>query len=241
MLVNQEVIEAIRNELKNRADPAIQESERRYFKEDLVSYGVKYPQVNRMAAQYYPQIKDLPRQELFRLSEELFRSGYQEEALVACEWTARMEKWYEKEDFDIFERWLQSYVDNWAKCDTLCNHTIGSIVTKYPELVDKLRSWSFSSNRWLRRGAAVTLILPARHGLFLPEVLEIAQNLLMDKDDLVQKGYGWMLKEAAKVHRDEVFTWLMERKAVMPRTSLRYAIEKMPPEMRAAAMSRDRV
>lgn len=236
--MNASVLEEIRNELRSRADPAVQESERRYFKEDFLSYGVKNPEVNRMAARYYPRVKGLPKTELFGMCGDLFRSGYQEEALIACEWAARQEKRYEREDFETFECWLQSCVDNWAKCDTLCNHSIGSIVIKYPYLVDRLKQWSFSPNRWVRRGAAVTLILPARRGLFLDDVFEIAQNLLMDEDDLVRKGYGWMLKEAAKEHRDEVFAWIIERKAVMPRTSLRYAIEKMPPEMRAAAMSR---
>ncbi len=237
--VNPSVIEEIRNELRNRADPAVQERERRYFKEDFLSYGVKNPEVNRMAARYYPRVKGLQKAELFLLCEELFRSGYQEEALIACDWSARREREYEREDFATFEHWLRSYVDNWAKCDTLCNHTIGPLLTRYPDLVEQLKQWTLSPDRWVRRGAAVTLILPARQGLFLDDVLEIAQNLLMDEDDLVRKGYGWMLKEASKEHRDEVFAWIIERKAVMPRTALRYAIEKMPPEMRAAAMSRD--
>ncbi len=232
------IIEEIRNELRTRANPAVQESERHYFKEDLLSYGVKNPEVNRLAAQYYPRVKDLPKADIFTMCEEFFRSGYQEEALIACEWAARIEKRYGIEDFTTFERWLNLYIDNWAKCDTLCNHAIGSLVAQYPDLVERLIPWTASGNRWVRRGAAVTLILPARRGLFLPEVLRIADNLLMDNDDLVQKGYGWMLKEAAKTHGEEVYAWLMERKAVMPRTALRYAIEKMPPEKRAAVMAR---
>ncbi len=60
----------------------------------------------------------------------------------------------------------------------------------------------------------------------------------MDKDDMVQKGYGWMLKEASKKHQAEVFDYVMKRKAEMPRTALRYAIEKMPAEMRKKAMER---
>ena len=233
------IIEALRNELQGRADPAVRESGRRYFKEDPLSYGIQNAEVNRLAARYFQQVKTLTKRELFDLCEELLYSRYNEEAFIACEWSARLEKQYDREDFEIFEHWLNAYIDNWAKCDTLCNHTIGSIVTGFPELVERLKQWSFSGNRWVRRGAAVTLILPARRGLFLEDVLEIAQNLLTDEDDLVQKGYGWMLKEAAKQHRDEVFAWILARRNIMPRTSLRYAIEKMPPEMRAKAMSRD--
>jgi 3-methyladenine DNA glycosylase AlkD len=84
----------------------------------------------------------------------------------------------------------------------------------------------------------VTLILPARKGLFLKEVFEISDRLLEDGDDMVQKGYGWMLKEASKKHQPEVFDYVMGKKALMPRTALRYAIEKMPAEMRRRAMTR---
>jgi 3-methyladenine DNA glycosylase AlkD len=82
------------------------------------------------------------------------------------------------------------------------------------------------------------LILPARRGDFLPEVFTIADILFLDKDDMVQKGYGWLLKEASRTHQDEVFEYVMKNKARMPRTALRYAIEKMPVELRRKAMER---
>jgi 3-methyladenine DNA glycosylase AlkD len=67
---------------------------------------------------------------------------------------------------------------------------------------------------------------------------EIADQLLLDEDDLVQKGYGWMLKEISKSEPQQVFEFVMQRKAVMPRTSLRYAIEKLSPELRQRAMEK---
>ena len=62
--------------------------------------------------------------------------------------------------------------------------------------------------------------------------------LLMDKEDLVQKGYGWMLKEAANTYRDEIYQYVLKHRDVMPRTALRYAIEKMPQSMRKKAMKK---
>jgi 3-methyladenine DNA glycosylase AlkD len=129
-------------------------------------------------------------------------------------------------------------VDNWAKCDTLCNHTLGSFLEMYPEFIANLMGWAVSENRWLRRASAVTLILPARKGLFLKEAFAISEILLQDKDDMVQKGYGWLLKEASKKHQEEVFDFVMRRKAEMPRTALRYAIEKMPIDLKKRAMAR---
>ena len=137
-----------------------------------------------------------------------------------------------------FERWLSASVSNWAECDTLCNHAVGSFVDAFPAYVKRLKSWAASDNRWKRRAAAVTLILPARHGRFLKDVFDIAGILLEDRDDLVQKGYGWMLKEASKLHPQEVFEYVMKNRNVMPRTALRYAIEKMPRDLRNKAMEK---
>jgi 3-methyladenine DNA glycosylase AlkD len=85
----------------------------------------------------------------------------------------------------------------------------------------------------------VTLIIPARKGEFLQDIFEIANSLLLDKDDLVQKGYGWLLKEASRMHQQEVFEFVLKNKKVMPRTALRYAIEKMPRDLRLRAMAKD--
>jgi 3-methyladenine DNA glycosylase AlkD len=90
----------------------------------------------------------------------------------------------------------------------------------------------------MRRAAAVTLIIPARKGKFLNDIIDIANTLLLDSDDLVQKGYGWMLKAASEAHQKEVFDFVISKKSVMPRTALRYAIEKMPEDLRREAMKK---
>ena len=90
----------------------------------------------------------------------------------------------------------------------------------------------------MRRASAVSLIIPARKGLFLDTIFEIADNLLLDKDDLVQKGYGWMLKAASESHLPEVFDYVIKNKFIMPRTALRYAIEKMPINLKIIAMEK---
>jgi 3-methyladenine DNA glycosylase AlkD len=172
------------------------------------------------------------------LCENLLQAKYGEEAFIAFEWSYGLRRAYEPEDFAVFERWVDQYVDNWAKCDTLCNHTLGSFLEMYPQFIENLLGWARARNRWLRRASAVTLILPARKGLFMKEVFVISDILLMDGDDMVQKGYGWLLKEASKAHQQEVFDYVMRWKAKMPRTALRYAIEKMPVEMKREAMAR---
>jgi 3-methyladenine DNA glycosylase AlkD len=65
----------------------------------------------------------------------------------------------------------------------------------------------------------------------------VAGLLQVDLDDLVQKGYGWMLKAMSRSRPGLVFDYVMQRKPVMPRKVLRYAIEKLAPERRAEAMA----
>lgn len=249
--MKERIVAEIRLALTNCADEQVRESSNRFYKEGekALVYGVKTGEVGKIGKTFYSRIKDCPKQEVFAVCEELWKSQYLEEAIVACQFSEALHKKYEPDDFRIFERWVKNYVNNWADCDTLCTHTIGTFVMMYPGYVNELKKWAKSDGRWMKRAAAVTLIIPARKGMFLPDILEIAKTLLLDKDDLVQKGYGWMLKAASmsetfvkgedemkKEHLAAVFDFVIGNKAVMPRTALRYAIEKMPQAMREEAM-----
>jgi 3-methyladenine DNA glycosylase AlkD len=235
--MNDDVIACIRRDLAAQADEETRNGSRRFFKEEVRFHGVKAAAVRAIARQYFPRGRG--KAEVFSLCEELLRSGYTEEAMIAYDWADRLKQSFEQEDFTVLERWLRDYVSNWAECDTLCNHAIGSFLEMYPGFLARLKGWARSENRWVRRGAAVSLVLPARKGEFLGDIFAIADLLLEDPDDLVQKGYGWMLKEASKAHREEVFSFLMARRQRMPRTALRYAAEKMPPDLRRQAMAKE--
>lgn len=231
-------IPSIRQQLRELASPETAESNRRFFKEELTCYGVKTPEVNRLAKSYVKEIRNMEKAEVLDLCDQLWESGWHEEAIIACIWSETLAKKMQPEDFATLEKWITTNVSNWAMCDTLCNHTVGDFVLLYPEFIAKLKEFTRSENRWVKRAAAVTLIIPARRGHFLPDIFEIADNLLTDPDDLVQKGYGWMLKAASETHQPEVFDYVMSRKTTMPRTALRYAIEKMPPELKQQAMAK---
>ncbi|MDK2835150.1 MAG: hypothetical protein PWP63_2237 [Methanolobus sp.] len=232
------VIPEIRQELQQNIDEQTKNSGPRFFKEEVKLYGVKTALVSKMAKKYFKTISDKSKPEVFSLCEELLKSDYMEESFIAFEWSYSLRDKYEPGDFAIFEGWIGNYVNNWAKCDTLCNHTVGTFIDMYPQYIVSLKEWTASDNRWFRRAAPITLILAARRGDFLDDVLEIADLLLTDEDDLVRKGYGWMLKEAAREHQQEIFDYVMKNKKVMPRTALRYAIEKFPKDLRATAMEK---
>lgn len=232
------IVELVRKRLIENSDEKTKAGSKRYFKEQIETYGVKSAVVGQISKEIYSQITDFSKDEIFELCEELWKSGMLEESFIACNWSYAVRKQFIESDFSIFERWVNHYVSNWASCDTFCNHTIGAFLQLYPQFVQKMKEWTHSPNRWVKRASAVSFILPARKGLFKEDIFDIANNLLLDTDDMVQKGYGWMLKSLADSYEDEVFQYVLSKRAVMPRTALRYAIEKMAPDKKQEAMKR---
>lgn len=233
-----DLIKSIQNEFKSLVDQEYKDGAENFFKEPLNIYGVRVPHVRRISRESYKKVKDLSKKELFALCEQLADHGKHEEILIAFAWCYRRKKEFEPTDFPRFERWIKKYVTNWALCDDFCTHPIGLLVYEYPELLPKVFAWTKSKNRWLRRASAVSLIYPVAREKYLKEVFATADALLLDEDDLVQKGYGWMLKVASECYADDVYDYLAKHKHDMPRTAFRYALEKMPPDWKKDLMSK---
>ena len=238
-----QILKNIRRALMEQADEKSIESYKRFFKETAHQkvrfHGVNSTTARKVTNEQFAAVKDMSKEEVFAVCESLWQSNYLEETGIACDWAYRFRHDFKPGDFAIFESWIEHYVHNWASCDTLCNHTVGTFLEMYPKYVTKLKQWAKSSNLWMRRAAAVSLIVPARKKLFHKEIFEIATILLHDDEDLVQKGFGWMLKAASESDQDAVFRFVMAHKATMPRTALRYAIEKMPQHLKKEAMAKE--
>lgn len=232
------IIPILRQTLQEHSDEKTKQSTQYFFKETIQCYGIKSATVQNISKEFYKEIKQKSKDEIFELCDILWNSDYIEETFIACHWSYNIRKQYTKDDIYLFEKWISTSINNWASCDTFCNHSVGTLVEMFPEHISVLKQWTNSDNRWMRRAAAVSLIVPAKKGLFLKDVFEIADKLLVDKDDLVQKGYGWMLKVTCNKHIQEVFDYIMVNKALMPRTALRYAIEKMPADLKKLAMEK---
>lgn len=232
------IIEDIRKELILKSDEKFRQSGKRFFKEDVKLYGLKSELTNKISKDHYNRLAEKNKTYIFSLCEKLWQSGFMEESFIACKWSFNVHKYYQPDDFKVFEHWVNNYITNWVSCDTFCNHTVGTFIEMYPDFLSGLKKWATSGNRWVKRAAAVSLIVPARKGLFLNDIFEIADILHSDPDDMVQKGYGWMLKSASQVHQKEVFDYVMKKRSGMPRTALRYAIEKMPADLRKRAMEK---
>jgi 3-methyladenine DNA glycosylase AlkD len=233
------VLTQIRADLNATADSKTQKSFQRFFKEQVKYYGVKTETVGKIAKKYWSRAKSFDKMTIFGLCEELLRSDYTEEAFIVSFWLSNYIDQLEPGDLVTFKTWIERYINNWAKCDGFCNHTVGDLIQKYPETLVEMRSWAKSDNRWLKRASAVSLIVPAKKGLFLEDAFEISDILLTDQDDMVQKGYGWLLKEESRKHQKKVFDYVVKNRKNMPRTALRYSIELMPRELKQEAMTKD--
>jgi 3-methyladenine DNA glycosylase AlkD len=231
-----DILSEIRTELKKAENKERAEHETRYFKETIKCYGTGLQKAHNVAEEiigkYKPDLKTS-----ISLAEKLFEGGWFEEGLVGIDLMRKHVKEFEYAAMSVFERWIdRAYITNWAHSDDLSAHLMAEVLAKYPETAKRLVSWTASENRWKRRIAAVSFIIEAKKGNYLEEIFTIAKALMSDKDDLVQKGSGWMLREAVKGNEKKALDFLTKYKLQLPRTTLRYAIERLPEAKRKELM-----
>lgn len=132
-----------------------------------------------------------------------------------------------------WRHWLvRGYSTNWATTDSICGSLIGPLIVMYPSLAPRMLIWARHSSLWVRRAAAVSLIPSVRRGLQLDLAYAVAAELLSDREDLIHKAVGWMLREAGKADASRLERYLLRVGPAVPRTTLRYAIERFPPATR---------
>jgi 3-methyladenine DNA glycosylase AlkD len=199
--------------------------------------GVRTPAIHRIAGTYYRTIRSQPVDRRLELCEQLLQAGLYELKIAAFRWAHLARKEFANPHLDVFSTWLDRYVDDWIDCDDLCIHVIGEFLLRYPERAIAVLDWTHSPNRWVKRGAAVSLVLPVRRGQQIDLALQVADMLLADPDDLVQKSYGWLLKEASKRYPEQVFEYVRGKRAEMPRVAFRAAIDKLPEPVRRQLMA----
>lgn len=109
----------------------------------------------------------------------------------------------------------------------LASWLLGACIANEPELRNRLIAWTASSNRWMQRASAVALLHSAKAGKYPETVFAVAEKLLPVRDDMVEKGVGWLLKEAYPRLPRAVMAFLTAHRAAATRPTLRYAAEKM--------------
>ena len=227
----------IRNNLQEIADLRAAEQAKRFFKTGKGQYaegdkflGIAVPILRQLAKQFHT----LPISGL----QELLSSPFNEERLLALIILVnRYKEGSLEEKQEIYQLYLHSLnaVNNWNLVDASAPYILGA------HLLDKDKNilWVLgqSSLLWERRVAIVSTLHFIKHDSF-EESLKLAQLLLHDTHDLMHKAVGWVLREVGKKDLETLGAFLNQHSATMPRTMLRYAIEKIPNDQRLFYLAR---
>lgn len=194
--------------------------------------------IRKLSAKQFRQINDRNIANVFSLCEELLEQHDWALGVVAFDWAYRMRGQYSENTYDVFYRWLKKYVRGWGDCDDFCTHAFGELLRRYPSLFSKMTTWTKDEDFWVRRASAVILIPAILHDDYAGiSPLTISDSLMTDKHDLVQKGYGWMLKCLSQMDQQLVKEYLIANHSRMPRTAYRYALEKFDKATRNELMN----
>ncbi len=180
----------------------------------------------------------------FSQLEILLHSEIHEErlsALIILSERAKKAKKRDRKELEILTMFYlknKQYVNNWDLVDTSAHYILGNYILEYPEkriILDKL---VISDNLWERRVAIVSTWVMIRENK-IDETIYLAEKLLSDKEDLIHKAVGWMLREAWKKDSKIVESFLYLHYSKIPRTTLRYTIERMEKERRISFLKGD--
>jgi len=224
-------VEAIERELHGLADPEVAGFLARFFKTGPGEYG----EGDRFLGIRVPVLRKLARKHSsLELSgcRELLVSPFHEARLLALLILVRAYDRGDEETRDAICRLYldhTAYVNNWDLVDTSAEHIVGRHLREGERGI--LYDLARSSSVWERRIAIMATFGYVKAGSF-DETLRLADMLLLDPHDLIHKAVGWMLREVGKRDAAVAEAFLRPRYRRMPRTMLRYAIEKYPEALR---------
>ena len=222
----------IRDRLRAMADPAGEAGVQRFFKDRVKSLGIRTPVLRKLSQGYVREHRGtLGLDEALAIGDRLIRCELLEEKAMAFLLAERFAGRLRPVHVVVFDRWIDD-ADNWATIDGICSTSLGKIILRHGPPMDELLAWAGDANLWRRRAAAVSLVPSARRGMYLGESLRVADRLMPDEEDMVQKGVGWLLKEQSVGHPDEIVDYLKRWVGTTSRLVLRYASEKLPPDRR---------
>jgi len=227
------IVEEIRAELHRLADPAKASHHQRFFKTGPGQYGegdlfrgIRVPEIRKLAKKH--------RSITLAEAERLLQSAYHEDRMLALIILAnRCVRGNDAAKGEICALYLarMHFINNWDLVDISAEHIVGGYLLDKSR--DPLTRLAHSSLLWERRVAIMATFHFIRRRQFA-ETFRIARILLSDREDLIHKAVGWMLREIGKRDAAAEENFLKDHYHRMPRTMLRYAIERFPETVRQA-------
>ncbi len=232
-------VEVITAQLKAMASEERAKITRRFFKTGKGTYsehdefiGIRVPQLRQMAREHI-SLSILDTQRL------LDSPIHEQRHLALLIWTTQYKRksTTDLERETIYNAYLESWkqINNWDLVDTTTPHIMGEHLLNRPR--DILYRWGIDANLWKRRMSIVATWAFIKRG-DLDDTFTLSTTLLHDKEDLMHKAVGWMLREAGKRDRSRLVKHLESYRHQMPRTMLRYSIEKFTADERRYFLSK---
>lgn len=213
-------LEQIRAKLFNLADKERAEHSKRYLKSSYDFYGLKVPEMRKIMKEYRP----LDFYSALDLFDELWNSGNHEEMNCAL---YLLSSYVKEHPLEIWKFLLERLdkAKSWDLIDELSSHILGKILLERIDLMSDIKKLSESKNPWFRRTSIISTYQLIRKNK-IELTLRLAEKLVYDNDVYVQKGAGWMLREAGKKNRLAVREFILIRLNMKP-SAFSYATEKM--------------
>jgi 3-methyladenine DNA glycosylase AlkD len=213
-------IEQIRAEFHSMKDEKRAEASKRYLKSQYKFYGLKVPEMRKVMKEY----KNLEFNSALKLIDELWNSGNHEEMNSAL---YLLQNYSIKHSVEVWKFLVPKFsmATSWDLVDEMSCHITGVILTEHIELIGEFKKMSESKNPWIRRISIVSN-LPLIRKNKIELTFRLAEKLIYDNDMYVQKGVGWMLREAGKKNRLALREFILMHLDMKP-YAFSYATEKM--------------
>jgi len=226
----------VQEQLRSLSSPEAAAIAARYFKTGQGEYGEGDIFLGLRAAVMHKLAKE-HRQLPFVELKLLLRSAIHEDRLLALLIlvlrTSRSDETTKKQVYDLYLAHTR-YINNWDLVDASAREIVGGYLADKSR--EPLHQLAASQNLWERRISIVATHYFIRQNDFA-DTLRVAERLLGDREDLIHKAVGWMLREVGKKQQPALEVFLRRHGKVMPRTMLRYAIERFPEDLRRAYMN----
>jgi len=210
----------------------------RFFKEPIDMIGVKSPQMKIVAREAVKWCRENGGyRAALKLAKPLWKKGKHEEKIIAISLLIGFKKEFDDSTWTMTDEWIDD-ITNWAQCDYLAGDLIQILISMKPSRRKELFKWTKSKNRWRRRASAVGLVRFARKGEYLEDVWKVATPLMPDEDDMVRKGVGWLMREAARTAPKEVVEFCRKHEHHANRLILRTASETMDEKWKKKLLGR---
>jgi 3-methyladenine DNA glycosylase AlkD len=218
----------IRRFCEKNANPEIVKKYSRYFTEGYDAYGIDSKTFESQRDKWLELWgKDFALDDFVRLGDKLIATGKYEEASFAVAFMYSLTDKFTPDTFDKLGNWLEKGIVNWAHTDVLSGKALSHFFTNKIIAIESLKRWNDSPAKWKRRAVPVILIDILKTDVPLSRLFRIIEPLMLDSEIFVQKGLGWFLREAWKVHPGETEEFLLKWKDTCGRTIIQYATEKM--------------